>query len=838
MVEIKAVVMAGGEGTRLRPLTSLRPKPMVPIANQPIMEHIVGLVKHHGISDVVATLAFMPRFIEDYFGQGEEWGMNIRYAYEESPLGTAGSVKNAQDLIGDETFLVISGDALTDIDLSSVIQFHKESGGVVTIALKSVPNPLEFGVVITDEAGKIERFLEKPTWGQVFSDTINTGIYVMDPVVFDYIPQDQPFDFSSELFPLLMESGFDLYGYLCDGYWCDVGSLDSYVQAHRDILDGTAKLYIPGVPARDGLWLGEGVRIDPDVKIGKHVVIGRNVTLRSGCQIGDYTVLADNCVIGNNAHVTHSIVWSDTFIGKNTSVRGAVLCRGVDVRGGASVEMGVVVGDEAMIGHGAQVNSGVQIYPYKNVEPAAVVNSSIIWESTGSRSLFGERGISGLVGVDLSPELVLRAAQAFGSLLPKGSHVIVSRDSSRSSRMLKRAIVAGLNSSGCNVRDLRVASPAMNRLTTRDTRCVGGVHVCQSPTDIQAVEVHFFDKHGLDIAPWEEKKIERLYYRGEFRRTFFSDVGEITYPARTIEYYTAALANFVSDQTSGESWLKVVADLSNGVTSVVLPHTVTDWKVNLITLNPFLDAEQTSVSPSDESGSYEELLNAVTLLSADLGVKFDQSGERLTLVTPSGRVLDGNLALYAVVDLWCRADTTGLPIAVPLAVSRIVEEIASKSGHKVLRPGRSRRSMADLASKKEIGFAGGRTGGFIFADFLAGYDGVASVAAITRMLAADGRSLDEVVDQLPPHYTSQIDIFCPSGRKGAVMKAVSEAVKNWTADVSEGVHFELDGGWVIVLPHASEPLVSIFAEADSESRLQAIVDTYSSLVMAAIKSDG
>lgn len=834
MDEIKAVVMAGGEGTRLRPLTSLRPKPMVPIVNQPIMEHIIGLVKHHGITDVIATLAFMPRFIEDYFGEGEEWGMNIRYAYEEFPLGTAGSVKNAQDLIGDEIFLVISGDALTDIDLTSVIEFHKNSGGAVTIALKSVPNPLEFGVVITDQTGKIERFMEKPNWGQVFSDTINTGIYVMDPLVFDYIPLGQPFDFSSDLFPLLMDSGFDLYGCLCDGYWCDVGSLDSYTQAHRDILDGTAKLYIPGISAGNGLWVGEGARIDADVEIGEHVVIGRNVTLRSGCRIGDYTVLGDNCVIGNNAQVTYSIVWSDTFIGKNASVRGAVLCQSVDVRGGAAVEMGVTVGDEAMIGHGAQINSGVQIYPYKNVEPAAVVTRSIIWESTGSRSLFGERGISGLVGVDISPELVLRAAQAFGSLLPKGSHVIVSRDSSRSSRMLKRALVAGLNSAGCNVRDLRVASPAMNRLTTRDTRCVGGVHVCQSSTDIQSVEIHFFDKHGLDIAPWEEKKIERLCYRGEFRRTFFSDVGEITYPARTIEYYTAALSRFISRQLPSENWLKVVADLSNGVTSVVLPHTVADWKVNLITLNPFLDAEQTFVSPSDELGSYEELLKTVSFLNADLGVKFDQSGERLTLVTPSGRVLDGNLALYVVVDLWCSTDTTGLPIAVPLAVSRIVEKIAGRSGHRVLRPGRSRRSMAELASKGEIGFAGGRTGGFIFADFLAGYDGVASIAAIAHMLAVDGRSLDEVVDQLPPYHTSQIDIFCPSGRKGAVMKAVSEAVKNRTVDVTEGVHFELDGGWAIVLPHTSEPLVSIFAEADCEERLQAIVGEYSTLVTNAI----
>jgi mannose-1-phosphate guanylyltransferase / phosphomannomutase len=238
---MRAVIMAGGEGSRLRPLTSLQPKPMVPIVNQPVMEHIIGLVRHHGITDVVATLAFMPQVIQDYFGDGEEWGTSMSYALEETPLGTAGSVKNAESLLSGDSFIVISGDALTDIDLTEVIEFHKEKGAAVTIALKSMPDPLEFGVVITDAEGRIERFLEKPSWGQVFSDTINTGIYVVEPEVLSHIPEGRPFDFSSELFPLLMEKGYPLYGCVVDGYWCDVGSFESYMQVHRDILDGKAR---------------------------------------------------------------------------------------------------------------------------------------------------------------------------------------------------------------------------------------------------------------------------------------------------------------------------------------------------------------------------------------------------------------------------------------------------------------------------------------------------------------------------------------------------------------------------------------------------------------------
>jgi len=210
--------MAGGEGTRLRPLTSNQPKPMVPIVGKPCIEHILELLKLHGFDDVVITLAFLPQAIRTYFGTGESLGLNIEYSVEEQPLGTAGSVRLASSKLG-ETVLVISGDALCDVDLQALVAFHKEKGAAVTIGLKAVPNPLEFGIVVTDEDGRVERFLEKPSWGQVFSDTINTGIYVLEPEVLNHVPIDRPYDFSKELFPLLLEMGRPLYGFVLDGYW-------------------------------------------------------------------------------------------------------------------------------------------------------------------------------------------------------------------------------------------------------------------------------------------------------------------------------------------------------------------------------------------------------------------------------------------------------------------------------------------------------------------------------------------------------------------------------------------------------------------------------------------
>jgi mannose-1-phosphate guanylyltransferase / phosphomannomutase len=222
---MKAVVMAGGEGSRLRPLTIRRPKPMVPIAGKPVMEHILNLLKRHGITEVVVTVQYLASNIEDYFGNGSQLGMHITYSREDVPLGTAGSVKNAEDQLT-EPFLVISGDALTDYDLTDIIAYHNEKKSLATLLLAHVHNPLEYGVIITNEDGHITQFLEKPSWGEVFSDTINTGIYVLDPKIFTYFEANKQFDFSQELFPMMLKQGDPIYGYVAPkGYWCDVGNL-------------------------------------------------------------------------------------------------------------------------------------------------------------------------------------------------------------------------------------------------------------------------------------------------------------------------------------------------------------------------------------------------------------------------------------------------------------------------------------------------------------------------------------------------------------------------------------------------------------------------------------
>ncbi len=815
--------MAGGEGTRLRPLTSMRPKPMVPIVNQPVMEHILGLVKHHGITEVVATLAFMPQVIEDYFGDGDEWGIDISYAIEESPLGTAGSVKNAAEALT-ETFIVISGDALTDINLTEVIEFHKAKGGAVTIALKRVPDPLEFGVVITDDDGKIERFLEKPSWGQVFSDTINTGIYVVEPLVFDYIPEGIPFDFSSELFPLLMKNGHDLYGCVVDGYWADVGSLEGYVEVHRDILDGKAMIYIPGAKTKDDSWIGPGADIHPSAVLSSKVVIGANTTVRADAKIGPYTVIGDNCLVGVDAEIDHTIVWNDAFVGKNSHVDGAVLCRSVDVRAGARVGNGAVIGDESVVGHGASVGNDVQVYPFKRIDAGAMVTSSLIWESRGVRSLFGADGISGLVSIDVTPELALRVAQAYGTLLPSRSHVVVSRDSSRAARMMKRALAAGLNSAGCHVRDLRVASPAVTRFTARDTRASGGIHLCAADNDPQSLEMHFYDERGIDISTGVEKKIERLYFRQEFRRAFFEDVGEILYPPRALEYYIAGLSAALNGRGPLTRRFKVVVDMGMSPASFVLPSAAGDWGIDVITMRGYVDSEHARIDAVERDSQIAEIVKSVDVFQADLGVSFDSTAERLTLVTGSGIVLAHDTALHAMVSLWCAAEPgegVGRDVAVPVTASNVVETIANGRGRSVRRTGTSRRALSSAALDPAVGFAGSRRGGFVFPHFLAAYDAMMSFGMLLRMLDRQETTLDEVVAGLPEYFLRDEAVFCPFDRKGAVMRTISAMGE--IGSVVEGVRIPTDDGWALVLPHPTEAVVNVHAEGASASSTEAML---------------
>src|SRR5580698_6749412 len=669
---MKAVIMAGGEGTRLRPLTSNQPKPMLPMANRPMMEHVVNLLRQHGFEDIVVTVAFMANAIRSYFGDGSEFGVRMVYATEETPLGTAGSVRNARDEL-DERFVVISGDVLTDIDLTALVEHHESKGAVATIALKAVDNPLEFGIVITREDGSIERFLEKPTWGQVFSDTINTGIYVLEPEIFDFIPDGRAVDFSEEVFPAVLEAEKALFGYVAGGYWEDVGTLDAYLRSHQDILDENVAVQISGFSLRPGVWLGKGAELDPTAEVRGPVIIGDNCHIGASGVLGSYSVIGANARIGDNASLERTVIHDNAFLGAGVRLDGCVLGRSCDLRQGVRCEEGVVLGDESFVGAHAVIKSGVKVYPFKTVEAGATVNTSIVWESRGARNLFGRLGITGLANVDISPELVMRLSMAWASTLEKGSTITASRDTSRAARVLKRAMIVGCNAAGVNVEDLEVATVPVTRFQVRSGRSLGGITVRLFEQHTQSVMIRFFDQDGIDIAEPGQRKIERLYHREEFRRVTAGEIGDIDFSPRAIEHYTADVVEAFHLRAVPRHQLKLVLDLSYGATSFVMPNLLSKLAADVLSINPY--AQTPGMISVDRHSSAARVAEAVRSSGADLGAVIDAGGEHLTLIDGTGHVLTDDEALMVFLDFVTNgavdggADGGTAPVKVALPVT-------------------------------------------------------------------------------------------------------------------------------------------------------------------------
>src|SRR5581483_6398838 len=436
-------------------------------------EHILNLLKRHGITEVVVTVQYLASSIEDYFGNGSQFGMRITYSREDVPLGTAGSVKNAEEHLT-EPFLVISGDALTDYDLTEIIAYHNEKKSLATLLLAHVYNPLEYGVIITNEEGHITQFLEKPSWGEVFSDTINTGIYVLDPKIFSYFEKDKPFDFSQELFPMMLRKGDPIYGYIASGYWCDVGNLAEYMRANADALTGKVEIEIPAKNIGGNIWVEEGVQVDEEAQLYVPIYLGHDSKVKAGAIIHGPSSIGHYTIIDERAQVDRSIVWNNSYIGERAELRGAIVGSSTSIKSKAVMFEGSVIGDNSIIQEGAIVQPNVKIWPDKEIEAGAVINTSIIWGSQGRRGLFSRFGVSGLVNVDLTPDFAAMLGTAYGAILPKGAVVCLNRDSShRTPRMIKRAVIAGLPSAGINVHDINQVPIPVARYFVRNTDAVG-----------------------------------------------------------------------------------------------------------------------------------------------------------------------------------------------------------------------------------------------------------------------------------------------------------------------------------------------------------------------------
>jgi mannose-1-phosphate guanylyltransferase/phosphomannomutase len=827
---MKAVVMAGGEGTRLRPLTSRCPKPLVPIMNRPIMEHIILLLKQYGITDIVVTLYYLGDEISGYFGTGSDWGVNIEYVVEETPLGTAGAVRQAANLLRDEPFLIVSGDALTDIRLDRLIRYHYSKDAVVTLALAHVSNPREFGVVITDEDGRIQRFLEKPDWSNVFSDTVNTGMYVIDPDVFQLMEPKRTYDWSQDIFPQLLRDGKPLYGYIMseDEYWCDVGTLEQYREAHEQVLEHKVHLQLPAVEYAPGIWVEPGAQISPEAEIRQPVYVGHHVKIKRFARVGPYSVIGDNAIVEEGAVVERSVLWDSVYIGTNSHVASSVIGSHSNVKHDVRVLEGVVIGDRVTIGEGSTVRPNLKIWPDKFIEPGSTVTMSLVWGKKWQGSLFRNLGVAGVINVEITPDFSTKLAASYGVLLRKGAAVLLSRDSHKSSRAIKHAVMSGLLSVGVNVFDLRSMPVPIARHHIRASGAAGGVNVRIAPYNPRLTLIEFFDKNGIYVSKSMERKIESVFFREDFARTDIEEVGEIEFASRAIEQYQSDFFKHVDSRCLGEARYRVVLDFAFHRMASIFPTILGKMNCEVIALNAYADPARAPHTEEQVQDHIRNLQQIVQTLRADVGVLFESDGERMRTVDAHGDVLSDQrlLILYALAASMAYRRAR---IAVPVTASSVIEPLVTQYGGTVVRTKTDVRSLMGIAASESepVFMAGDGEGGFILPQFQPSYDALYAFVKLLELLSRAKTTLHDLAAKIPEFFLVKRTVQCPWELKGTVMRVMSKECRDdGKVEMVDGIKVYQNGRWALILPDASEPLFHLYAEAESLEAADVLLAKY------------
>ena len=773
---MKGLIMAGGEGTRLRPITCTKPKPMVQILGRPVMEYIIELMKNSGISDIAITLMYMPHEIIDHFGDGSDFGVNLTYFIEDTPLGTAGSVKAAQDFLND-TFIIISGDSLTDIDISDAINFHHQKNAEASIVLKSVENPLEYGIVITDSDNKIIRFLEKPNWSEVFSDTANTGIYILNPSVLDLIPPNERYDFSKDLFPKMLSSGNQMYGYAADGYWCDIGDLSAYKQCQFDILDKKVNIDTK-ITENNGVFMRKNIQCHPGSTIVGPCYIGNDVTISGNARILPYSLIGDNCIISGGASIKKSIVSNNVTIGKHAQIRGAIIGQGACIGAHTTAFEGSVVGSRSHIGDMCEIKNNIKIWPQKNIKDETIISDNLIWGDNFSRKLFGENGVLGEINVDVTPEFATRLGAAFG-VANKKSKIAVSGGGEGAHEMLRSAFISGLLSSGAGVYDFGEIPLPVARRAVLFHGLGGGMHILLSEKNSELnLSLTLLNSGGGNILRLQERKIEAMFMREDFTRCKPDKISSITKLYDFKHYYIREILNEMNAPFN----IKVKLEGSSIA------------KEMLVQLGA-------SVVELETKGA--------------IAAAIDSYAERLILTDEKGRLLSP--ATYAALMAQISAENGYKIIISPISHSDIIEKIAVKNNAAAIRCKTGKADIMDCMQKHNA------------MQFRLMFDAIYAISKLCDTLVNKQMQLCDVVDTIPKIHIIEKEVSCDISKKGKVIRQIADMAQKGRynkIELEEGVKIINNDGWVLIIPHSQRPVCKVISEGINEEYAAELCDLF------------
>jgi len=825
----KAVIMAGGFGTRLRPLTMNMPKPMVPVLNKPMIEHIIDLLKKHNFKDFLSVLYFQPEIITSHFEDGSNFGINMKYVLANADYGTAGAVRNAGEHLDDQC-IIISGDVLTNFDISKAMEFHKKREAKATILLTRVPKPLQFGIVIADENGKIKRFLEKPSWGQVFSDTINTGIYILEPEVVDMIPYQMEYDFSKDLFPRMLKEGLPLYGYIADGYWRDIGNLHEYQKGQTDALSNKVSLLVNGIE-KDGYTIGENSKVAPNAKFEGKNVIGDNTVIGDHCEIKN-SVIGNNVKIGMGVKLIGVTIWNDVEIGDFSEITETVICNRCIIGSSVSISDYVFISDDCVIGNKVEILPNIKLWPNKHVEEGATLTFSLIQEEKWQKELFTGARISGVANIEINPEFGAKLGAALGMTFGKNTTLLASRGPDRVSRIMKRAIEAGLSSVGVKVNDLQAISIPQTRQEIRTGKYAGGLHLRRSPRHKNYTDIIIFNKEGRDIPISVTKKIERYFFGEDITRVSQEEVGTITYPERTNEIYINRFLESLDVEQIRRRQFKILMDYSYGLASSIFPFILGKLNAEALSLHDYVDASRYRPNITSKEPDDDEAIRIMRSLGYELGFTIEPGAEKLTLIDERGVWYSPMRLLSVITKLFLEThrDKEPYKIAVSIVASNEIDQIAKDYNVEVVRIKSSHSDMMEATRDEEVLFVGGIWGGYIFSDFLFASDGMYSVGKILEMLAKTGKTISEIDESIPRRFQHQINVDCPWQFRGQVMRQAMEYSENLVRELVEGVKVFHDDDSVLMMPDHEKGIFWVIAESSKYEDAMSLAKKYGALV--------
>ena len=767
-VSMKAIIMAGGEGTRLKPLTCDCPKPMIKLMNRPVMEYSLALLKRHGITRVAATLGYLPDAIRDHFGAGDDFGVELHYTVESAPLGTAGGVKQAERFL-DETFVVLSGDGITDLDLTRAIAWHREKNALATLVLKRTDNPLDYGVVLTHPDGRVRSFYEKPGWSDMVSDTVNTGIYILEPEVLERVPEGRACDFGQELFPELVRLGLPVYGYVMDGYWCDIGDVRAYLQAHADALEG--RIHVEGLlPGPGRVAQLPGASVDRSAVLEGPCLIGPNARVHAGARVGPCTVIGAGCIIGEGASVKRSVLWPGSRLMRGAQARGCVLAAGAVLGEGAQAYEESVLGTGASVGERAVLLPGVKLWPGKRCGDGERLEANLVW---------GGRPEAAFVAGSLmlsAPDRAVRAAQALCAVL-KPRELLLGRSLSPEANALWHAAASGAMAQGARVLDAGVCSMPVLRHAQRALRCD-----CAALVEDRRLTP--LNARGALLMARNQRTVAGQLARQDYSAPFLKGTPGME-PAGALQtaYAAEAAAEYAAPSRDAPPVALYAPDaLLTGLARQAF----------------------------ERAGLYVRVENSpsgMALAPGEVGVCLDEGGERCALADERGALCEGEQQLLMAWTLLGRGERT---LLLPVQATRAARTLAERSGGRVeYVSGEDALWMNALAEQYP-------------AQFALHFDGIRAALAMLGALSEAGLTLDEWRRGMPTVSRRSRSVPVSPGQTGRILRTLAR--RQADAELGGGIRLQRGDGWAWICPEENNARFRVVAESPSEEYARELCD--------------